>query len=386
MNYIGSKYSLLEEIGRLLDDHHISGNGMALDLFAGTGAVAQLLKQRGHIVYANDWQHYAYVTNVAFIEHNALPTFARLLNEPLWYERTKETWASDVISYSIGKRVRQDENLPSTRVLGYLNQLPGSRGPFYEAYCQGGLAGRMYYAKENGLRIQAIRDQIETWSRTALISAKEASWLIACLIESADRVANTASVYGAYLKHIKRSAQKPLSLVALQPIPSHHAAHQHHVFCQDSLTLLSTFSPGQLNLCYVDPPYNHRQYASNYHVLETIARWDLDQFEPRGVTGLRDAQQQRSVFCRRRAVEAGFRTLFERVNAEFVLFSYNNEGLLSEEKLRDLFETFCTDVQFRQIKFKRFRADVDHANRIYKADHTHEFLVLGRPISAQSNT
>jgi adenine-specific DNA-methyltransferase len=195
-------------------------------------------------------------------------------------------------------------------------------------------------------------------------------------------VANTASVYGAYLKHVKKTAQKPLTLVALHPISSSHPASQHRVFCQDSLTLLDRFAPGQLCLTYVDPPYNHRQYASNYHILETIARWDLDQFEPRGVTGLRDAQQQRSDFCRRSAVEAGFRILFERVNSHFLLFSYNNEGLLAEEKLLELFETFCTDVQFRQIRFKRFRADVDHENRVYKTDHTHEFLVLGKPVSA----
>jgi adenine-specific DNA-methyltransferase len=378
MNYIGSKYSLLEEIGSVLNAHQVPRQGIALDLFAGTGAVAQLLKLRGHTVYANDWQHYSHVTNVAFIEHNTFPAFDLLLADGRWRERIcGAAPGRDILTFSINGREPLAKDLPCAQALRYLDQLPGRRGPFYEAYCCGGQAGRMYYSRENGLRIQAIRDQIEAWSDAKLVTLGEKAWLVACLIESADRIANTASIYGAYLKHVKKSAQKPLALVALQPAPSALPAEQHRVFCEDGVELLSRL--GQLRLVYVDPPYNHRQYASNYHVLETIARWDLDQFEPRGVTGLRDAQAQRSDFCMRSTVEAAFRQLFERVRSEYLLFSYNNEGLLPEEKLLGLFEEFCSDISFKVIPFKRFRADVDHENRVYKADHTREFLVLGKP-------
>ncbi len=385
MNYIGSKYSLLPEIERSLDEYGVPRDGAALDLFAGTGAVAQLLKRRGHMTFANDWQYYSYVTNVALIEHNAFPAFETLLRDPRWRKRVSGVPLDDILAYSIDNRGAPVDDLPCTRVLSYLSQLPGRRGPFYEAYCQGGAAGRMYYAQENGLRIQAIRDQIEAWRDEGLISARDQAWLVACLIESADRVANTASVYGAYLKQIKKSAQKPLKMIALQPIPSHHTAEHHRVFCRDSAALLDLFHPGQLRLIYIDPPYNQRQYAANYHVLETIARWDLERFEPRGVTGLRSAQVQRSVFCMRGAVEAGFRRLFERINSDYVLFSYNNEGLLAEDRLLALFETFCTGVELRRIKFKRFRADIDRENRVYKANHTHELLVIGKPKAGKNS-
>ncbi|MDY7075467.1 MAG: DNA adenine methylase [Chloroflexota bacterium] len=380
MNYIGSKYSLLKEIETVLDTHDVPRGGVALDLFAGTGAVAQLLKLRGYVTYANDWQYYSYVTNVAFIEHDVFPVFDILLADRLWGERIRAVLpAEEIVTYSIVSRGPLTGNPPCAQVLRYLNGVPGKRGSFYEAYCHGGDAGRMYYSQENGLRIQAIRDVIETWSDARLISPKEKAWLVAGLIEAADRVANTASVYGAYLKHVKRSAQKPLTLVALQPVTSAYPASQHRVFCEDGTELLNRFAPGQLRLIYVDPPYNHRQYAANYHILETIARWDMDQFDPRGVTGLRRPEEQRSDFCIRSVVEAAFRRLFERVNSEYLLFSYNNEGLLSKEKLLELFEEFCSDVSFTQIKFKRFRADIDRENRVYKTDHTREFLVLGRP-------
>lgn len=382
MNYIGSKYSLLGEIENVLDTYRVPRNGIVLDLFAGTGAVAQFLKLRGHITYANDWQYYSYVTNVAFIEHNRLPTLDALLADAHWSKQIGAvSFGPAIMTYSIADREPLSDSLPCAKVLQYLNQMPGRQGPFYETYCSGGEAGRMYFSRKNGLRIQAIRDQIGEWARDGLVSSKERDWLVACLVEAADRVANTASVYGAYLKHVKKAAQKPLTLVALQPIASSYPPDRHQVFCEDGTELLNRFSPGQLRLIYIDPPYNHRQYASNYHVLETIACWDLDQFEPRGVTGLRDSGEQRSDFCMRSAVEAAFRQVFKRINSEYLLFSYNNEGLLPQERLLSLFDEFCTDVSFTQIKFRRFRADIDRENRVYKADHTREFLVLGKPIA-----
>ncbi len=386
MNYIGSKYSLLGEIEQMLADHHVPGDGIALDLFAGTGAVAQLLKQRGHTVYANDWQHYAYVTNVAFIELDDYPAFDTLLGDPFWGEKITNTPPAPIPAYSIQHRSTRNMgdtpagDRPCARVLSYLDALAGSGGLFWETYCQGGSAGRSYFERENGQRIQAIRDQIEGWGEAGLIAAAEKAWLIACLIESADRVANTASVYGAYLKQIKKTAQQPLRLIALKPIASSHLAERHRVFCRDGLALLRALGELRpLRLVYIDPPYNHRQYAANYHVLETIARWDLDRFTPRGVTGLREAGEQRSEYSLRGRAEEGFRRLFEAMRADYLLFSYNNEGLLPEDMLFKLFEEFCSEVDFRQIRFKRFRADVDGTNRVYKADHTREFLVLGRP-------
>ena len=379
MNYIGSKYSLLAEIESVLDGHSVPRNGIALDLFAGTGAVGQLLKLRGYVTYANDWQCYSYSTNVAFLVFNDFPEFTNLLNSQKWGKEIGTASCDEaILTYSITGREPLPGDLPCARVLCYLDHLKGTRGTFFEAYCCGGEAERMYFSKENGLRIQAIRDLIERWFEEDLVSSAEQAWLVACLIEAADRVANTASVYGAYLKHVKKSARKRMRLVALKPAASPHPPAQHRVFCEDSLELLERFSPSEVQLIYVDTPYNHRQYAANYHILETIAQWDMNRFQPRGVTGLRKAEEQRSDFCVKSAVEVSFRQLFERTKSNYLLLSYNDEGLLEKDTLLSLFEEFCADVSFAQIKFKRFRADVDRENRVYKRDHTHEFLVLGK--------
>lgn len=387
MNYIGSKYSLLEHLESMLDDYGVPTAGIALDLFAGTAAVAQFLKLRGHITYANDWQRYSYVTGVAFVELNAFPQFSTLISDPIWHERILSVEHPDrlfpmpVPTHSIYDRDSLDPDNPAARILLYLDRLPGTPGPFFETYCDTGGEGRKYFSRENGLRIQAIRDLIETWSRASLLSSSERSWLIACLLESADKVANTASVYGAYLKHVKKTARRRMQLTALRPVPSEYPEQLHRVFCEDAVDLLENLDASEMQLVYIDPPYNHRQYASNYHVLETMARWDLEDFDPRGVTGLRPPQAQRSDFCLKSAAYQAFHKLFERIHSKYVLFSYNNEGILSRRELEELFAEFCTDVEFRKINYDRFRADVDHENRIYDTDETQEYLILGHPVA-----
>lgn len=349
-----------------------------MDLFAGTGAVTQLFKHLGFRTMANDWQHYSRVTTSAFLKFNQFPRFETLA------EKSSETgiiFASPsrpIKSHSIRNRRFVTPGEPCRPVLNYLAGLPGKPGPFYDAYCEGGSAGRLYFSRENGLKIQAIRDKIDEWRQQDLISDEESCWLIACLLESADRVANTTSVYGAYLKKIKRTANAPLKLIALRPIPSEWDKTDHHIFCQDSLTLLSELPQNKVMLTYIDPPYNHRQYASNYHILETIARWDLAAFEPRGITGLREKEENISVYCQKRKAFDAFDALFMKIASPYILFSYNNEGILSETELRRLFKTHFEEIVFKKIRYARYRSDINHANRTYKSDKTYEYLIFAK--------
>lgn len=378
MNYIGSKYSLLPDITRVLDTFEVPKSGTALDLFAGTGMVAQLLKKRGHITYANDWQYYSHLTCVASIEYNTLPDFTTLLSDSCWKKLIELSPILALPVCSIDKRSPVTVGSTAIQVLSYLNQLQGTKGRFYEEYCEGGKCGRLYFSQENGLKIQAIRDKIELWRQDQLISSRERAWLIASLLEGADRVANTASVYGAYLKHIKRSAQKPLKLCLIVPVPSSHGAEMHRAYCSDSEVLLNELRETRLGLVYIDPPYNSRQYNANYHILETIAKWDLDEFEPRGVTGLRSFKENCSAYCSKTRVLDGFHRLLSSINAEHVLFSYSNEGLVKRPELEILFNDNCSNVHFDEIPYKRFRADLDGENRVYKGDETVEYLILGK--------
>lgn len=367
MNYIGSKLSLLDEIRAMLQRQGVTG-GTFCDLFSGTSVVAQMARQSGFQVIANDMQAYSVVMQKAFLETEGYPEFAPLRRAVKAIDRCDAEVAR--AGFGLGA-MPGAESAPLRRVLAHLESLPGLEGPFFHRYCEGGEAGRTYFSAENGRRCEAMRTAIEAWRASGLIDEAERHLLVASVLETMDQLANTASVYGAYLKQLKKTARQPLVLRLPRLISGGgpHRAHQ-----EDANALVKRLAEeGTHGVLYLDPPYNHRQYHANYHLLETIARWDLESFEPQGKTGLRPAADQRSRFCSRRHVKAAFAELIESARFKHLLVSYNNEGLLPEADLKELLAAKGR-CDFHKVGYKRFRADADSETRRYKGDETQEFL------------
>lgn len=253
MNYIGSKYKLSEFIKQTI--YGVVGQNLSdkvfCDLFAGTGIVGRSFKKEIRQVISNDMEYYSFVLNKNYIENH----------QPL-----------DYLPYVFE-----------------LNSLEGKSGFIFEEYSENGSAGRQYFKENNGKRIDAIRQKIEQWKKNNEISENLYYFLLASLLESADKVANTTSVYGAFLKHIKKSAQKDL---VLEPAEFIQNKNEHQVFNEDSNSLIMKI---QGDILYLDPPYNAREYGANYHLLNTIAKYD--NFTPKGKTGLRE--YQKSSFCKK---------------------------------------------------------------------------------------
>src|SRR5699024_7787643 len=170
--------------------------------------------------------------------------------------------------------------------------------------------------------------QIETWKSTGKIDRAHYYFLLASLLESADKVANTASVYGAFLKKIKKTAQREL---VISPAEFIETSTTHTVHRQDANTLISTIKGDVL---YLDPPYNARQYGANYHLLNTIARYQ--KFSPKGKTGL--PAYYKSAYCRKKQVADQLEALLRNAQFSYVFLSYNNEGLMSTEVIKTLME------------------------------------------------
>jgi adenine-specific DNA-methyltransferase len=130
----------------------------------------------------------------------------------------------------------------------------------------------LYFSDENALKCDSIRQKIESWKKDNYINEDEYFFLLASLLEAIDKVANTASVYGAFLKELKKSAQKTM---VVKPadffIGDKLYKQEHNVFNKDINDLILQSSH---DVVYLDPPYNERQYSANYHLLETIALYD----------------------------------------------------------------------------------------------------------------
>lgn len=353
MNYIGSKSSLLpflEDVVRQVSD---GTDKIFCDLFAGTGAVGRHFKSLGLSVIANDIQYYAYALNKAYIGIDQPPEFKQL--------QTTLAGGSGRI-----KALFAD---PLETVLGYLNELPGRQGFISSNYSPAG--ERYYYTESNAERADAIRMLVEDWHDRQLIDEQEYFYLIATLIEAIDQVANTASVYGAYLKSFKKSACRPLTLKPLRLVKSVGSCQVHNIYNKEATQLIREID---CDILYLDPPYNQREYGANYHVLETIARYDTPVLT--GTTGMRD--YRRSDFCKNRKVASAFEEIIRHARAKHILISYNDEGLLPGRELQRLLALRGEPATFN-TSYNRFKAD---SRRTYKREGTTEYVHYVRVATA----
>ncbi len=326
MNYIGSKQrvssfikeSIMGVVGEDLSQK------VFCDMFAGTGIVGRVFKKDVKKIIANDLEYYSFVLNKNYIENH----------QALDYHDRVET----------------------------LNNLALKKGFIYQHYCKGSGSARQYFSDENGQKIDAMRSQLLAWRERQEIEDSMYYFLLASLLESADKVANTASVYGAYLKHLKKTAQQSL---VLEPAFFEENDSTHQVYNEDSNTLIEKIEG---DILYLDPPYNEREYGANYHLLNTIARYEA--FTPKGVTGL--PEYNRSNYTKRTKVRKSFEALIQKANFRYIFVSYNNEGMMKEDEIKAIMMKYGK-YDVKTMPYKRFLAD-KVGRRNLKAKDTFEHL------------
>ena len=326
MNYIGSKNKLSDFIRQTVYDvvdKDLSSKTFC-DLFAGTGIVGRNFKAETRKVISNDFEFYSYVLNRNYIGNHQNFDYENLVNE--------------------------------------LNSVEEKVGFISEEYSENGKSERLYFSEENGKKIDAVRQVIEEWKIAGKITEDQYYFLLCSLLEAADKIANTASVYGAFLKQIKKSAQKKLEIL---PSLFELTENPHEVYNEDSNSLIQKIEG---DILYLDPPYNARQYGANYHLLNTIARYD--HFSPKGKTGLRN--YQKSKYCSKPEVLKTFEDLIKNAKFRHIFLSYNNEGLMAEGDIKKILSRFGKYDIFT-TEYQRFRADKED-NRNHKASKTTEYL------------
>lgn len=327
MNYIGSKLKLCQDfLPKTIQT--ICGDDLSqkifCDIFAGTGIVGRTFKPKVKSIISNDIEYYSFVLNKNYIENH--------------------------------RPIKDKQN--------YLNELnnlkPIKTGFIYKNYCMGGSNFRQYFSDNNGAKIDAIRTKIEEWRNNNKIKSDLYYYLLCSLLEAADKVANTASVYGAYLKKLKNSATKEIFLIDAEYTLN---SNSHKVYQKDANELIKHIEG---DILYLDPPYNNRQYGANYHLLNTIAEYK--DFKPKGMTGLRE--YSKSKYCSSTTVKIEFENLIKNAKFKYIFLSYNNEGLMSTNDIKNIMKKYGK-YDFAETNYQRFKAD---SNRLNKADSTIEYL------------
>lgn len=285
IKYLGSKRRLLPHLVSVVDG--LSGVERVLDLFSGTARVGHALKRAGYQVVSNDHNRYAATLARCYVAADAT----------VWRE-------------------------PSRRLLEELQAAPPKDGWFTEAYCR----QARFFTPENGARIEGMRERIAALDLEPPLEAI----VLTSLLEAADRVDSTTGVQMAYLKQWAPRALGDIALRMPKILPGRGAALE--------LDALEAARRTSVDLAYLDPPYNQHNYRANYHVWETLVRWD--QPDTYGVVQKRmDCRTEKSAFNSRPRIAPAMRELIDAVDARYLLMSFNDEGYLAPEQLTEMLAT-----------------------------------------------
>ncbi len=307
LKYIGSKRALLPVI--LGAVRRSEGARSVIDLFSGTSRVGHALKAAGYRVLANDHNAYAATLARCYVQADA----EDVLEDARW-------------------------------LVSEFNRLKGSPGYFTETFC---IRSRFFQPK-NGERIDAIREAI---AAKGLEPELEAVMLVS-LMEAADRVDSTTGLQMAYLKTWAPRSYNDLELRVPEVLPRAR-------YGKGQATCLDAFEAVELleaDIAYIDPPYNQHSYLGNYHIWETLVRWDKPPVY--GVACKRiDVRQRRSVFNSRQRFASAIRRLLAAVRAPVLIVSFNNEGFLTRDEMEAILASLwdgTAQVLTIENDFKRY--------------------------------
>jgi adenine-specific DNA-methyltransferase len=341
MRYIGNKTRLLPFILRTLEKEKIPV-GSVHDAFAGTASVSRALKSEGWRVSSSDLLMSSYVFQRAYVVADSANPSIREMAEELSGLSPVRSFISNHFSPAGG----------------------------------GASAGRMYFTPENAGRIDASREILESWRREGKLGEDDYYLLLAAIIEGADRVANTAGVYASYMKRWQPNARRAFEIVPEAPTEGSEPARAYLMDATEAAR-----SIGEVDLLYIDPPYNSRQYVAYYHIPEILARgWSDSAPAIRGKVGLLAGEEGRSQWSHGRRVQRLFSGLLAASGAKFALISFNSEGHLKPDALESLLARASVDGEVSHFnqRYRRYRADSDREGRRYHADIALEHLYLVR--------
>lgn len=306
MRYLGNKTKLLPFIDSVIKKYNIEGETFA-DLFAGTGTVGDHFK-KDYQVISNDFLYFSYVINKA-----------KLLNAtPPKFQKFRDKYNKEIFSW--------------------LNELFFSPTDYYFIYNNYSPVGeRYFFSEKNAIKIDGIRIKIEELLLEELLNDAEYYFLLASLLESVTKVANTSGTFEAFFKFWERRSQNDFVILPLE-IECSTSIKENMIYRENTNSLVRKIKG---DIAYIDTPYTVTQYVSAYHMLETIAKYDFPSIK--GVGGKRDRGNQNSLYARKKDALVEFEDLFRQIQFKHILVSYSTQGLVSIDELVNLAKKFAID-------------------------------------------
>lgn len=267
--YIGNKAKLTDWIMEIIQKETI-GNDTFIDIFSGTSSVAREAMKSYKNVILNDILYSNYIIYQAF------------------YDNKK--WDLNKIINIVNEYNTLDPN------------------KIRDNYFSENFGGK-FYDKDISKLIGHIREDIE--NRKNELNSREYAILLASLIYTIDRLANTVGHFDAYIK--KPIAKRPLNFRLIKTEDFGGVK----IYREDANKLAKKLKG---DIAYIDPPYNSRQYSRFYHIYENLVQWRKPKLF--GVA-LKPEPENMSEYCTSRA-KLAFRDLVESLDVKYLAVSYNN--------------------------------------------------------------
>ena len=231
--------------------------------------------------------------------------------------------------------------------------------------------GGKFFSENDSKIIGYIRDELDKLFKQKMLNQKEFHILLSSLLYSVDRIANTVGHYDAYRKNV--ILQDRFSYELISPLKLEKSIE---IYKEDSNVLAQNLlkQKRQIDIAFIDPPYNSRQYSRFYHLLENLA---LNKKPELYGVALKPKPTNLSKYCKVETKEA-FEDLIESLAkiCRVLVVSYNNtysanarsNARLSDREIMDILES-RGKTQIFEYDFKPFTSGkgklVNHKERIF---------------------
>lgn len=350
LTYIGNKRALLDPIRDAIDLVHQRLGKRKLrtfDAFSGSGVVSRLLKQYSSHVVVNDIEKYAVATSQCYMANRS---------------EVDDSELRDAISH-LNHRAATDP-----RADGFIRRLyaPADENAITAS-------DRVFYTVDNACRLDTIRGELDAYP------AEIGRMVLGPLLSAASIHANTAGVFKGFYKNRQTGIgqyggsgsdalsriKAPITLSA--PVLSEFEC-EYTVIQGDANEVVGQVE--NLDLVYVDPPYNQHPYGSNYFMLNLLTEYE----EPESVSTVSGIPTNwtRSGYNTRKQSLRLLDDFISKVDAKFIILSFNDEGYIAPEAMREMMANHGHFSEV-QTQYNTFRGSRNLAGR---SSHVTEHLYL----------
>ncbi len=354
ITYLGNKRKLLNHIAKLLDviDEREQGKQLSMaDAFSGSGIVARLLKTRCSHLYVNDCAGYSETLNNCFLSS---PT---------------KLFITNIMEFINKANKLADENILDEKD-AWISKYWAPKGEITKEH-------RVYFTEQNGRRIDIIRNYIST------IPTKYQPFLLASLLVESSIHNNTNGQFTAYYKSNGIGAFGGTNANDIRRITTPIKLTMPITFSNNTITHIDREDANEwveglpdIDVLYLDPPYNKHPYCIYYFLLDIINDWDKNTEIPDSYRG-QPKNWIKSAYNSSRHAESAFQHIIENAPAKYIILSYNDEGIIPINTLEAIMEKYGTleKIPIDHKVYNRLRGIAEY-KREKEAREVKEFLWL----------